>query len=384
MLLESFSLLVAVAVPGTYWRPFVHPPSLAGQDTADGSINYVDVSDCETPTLNPTVSILLPVHDAGSTLRDCLRSVRRQEFRDWECVLVDDGSRDSSRAIAHEVAQQDSRVRVLTAPHRGLVAALNRGLDHCRGRLVARMDADDLMHSRRLTEQVAQLESHPEWAGSGCHVRLFPRDGLGAGNRAYESWVNSIRSPEDVRLEAFVECPLVHPTWLFRRETLLGYGYQDRGWPEDYDLILRMITGGRKVGVLPRRRLAWRHAADRLSRRSPVYGQDRFTACKGHYLARSFLARTDRYILWGYGATGRALCRVLLEYGKRPSHIVELHEGRLGNRIQGAEVIPREHLVRVPRLPVVVSVAGVGPRTEIRDALARMGFVELRDFVCAA
>jgi glycosyltransferase involved in cell wall biosynthesis len=254
-----------------------------------------------TPEPNPAVSILLPVHDAESTLRDCLRSVRRQEFGDWECVLVDDGSRDASPAIAREAARSDPRVRVLTTPHRGLVAALNLGLDDCRGRLVARMDADDLMHRRRLVEQVEQLDSHPSWAGTGCHVRIFPRDGLGTGNRAYEAWVNSIRSPEDVEREAFVECPLVHPTWILRRETLSAYRYQDHGWPEDYDLILRMITGGREIGMLPRRRLAWRHSEDRLSRRSPTYGQDRFTACKARYLARSFLARTERYILWGYG-----------------------------------------------------------------------------------
>lgn len=324
------------------------------------------------------------MHDAESTLRDCLRSVRRQDFRDWECVLVDDGSRDSSPAIASDAARLDPRVRVLTTPHGGLVATLNRGLEQCRGRLVARMDADDLMHRRRLAEQVELLESLPTWAGLGCHVRTFPRDELATGNRAYESWVNSIRSAEDVEREAFVECPLVHPTWLLRRETLSSHPYRDRGWPEDYDLLLRLITAGQKVGVLARRRLAWRHSADRLSRRSAVYAQDRFTACKAHYLARSFLAQTEQYILWGYGSTGRTLCRALLEHGKRPSHIVELHTGRLGNRIQGADVIPRERLAGVPRLPVVVSVAGAGPRAEIRDALARLGFIETRDYVCAA
>jgi glycosyltransferase involved in cell wall biosynthesis len=324
------------------------------------------------------------VHDAEPTLHACLRSLQRQAHRDWECVLVDDGSRDASPAIALDAARRDPRLRVVTTRHRGLVAALNSGLGQCRGRFVARMDADDLMHRRRLIEQIDQLEAQPEWAGLGCHVRIFPRDGLGPGNRAYESWINSIRSPEVVERERFVECPLVHPTWLFRREALSSFPYQDRGWPEDYDLILRMINDGQRIGVLPRRRHLWRHGADRLSRRSPVYGTDRFTACKAHYLARSFLARSERYILWGYGATGRTLCRALLEHGKRPSYIVELHTGRLGNRIQGAEVIPRDKLGSVARLPVVVSVAGADPRGEIRDALARLEFVETRDFICAA
>jgi len=342
------------------------------------------VTNSGIPGTRPTVSILLPVYDAESTLQACLRSLQRQNLRNWECVLVDDGSRDASPDILRDAARRDTRLRVLTTPHHGLVSALNTGLEECRGRLVARMDADDLMHRGRLAEQVEHLEAHPTWTGLGCHVRTFPRDGLGPGNRAYESWVNSIRSPEDVERELFVECPLVHPTWMFRREALESYTYRDRGWPEDYDLILRMITGGQSIGVLPRRRHAWRHAAGRLSRRSPVYGADRFTACKAHHLARSFLARTERYILWGYGGTGRTLCRALLEHGKRPSYIVELHAGRLGNRIQGAEVIPRDRLASVTRLPLIVSVAGAGPRGEIRDALARLEFVEMRDFVCAA
>ena len=73
-----------------------------------------------------------------------------------------------------------------------------------------------------------------------------------------------------------------------------------------------------------------------------------------------------------------------MEQGKLPSHIVELHAGRLGNLIHGAPVIPRESLCEIPRLPLVVSVAREGPRNEIRRALEAMGFVEMRDFVCAA
>jgi glycosyltransferase involved in cell wall biosynthesis len=342
------------------------------------------VNDSGAGASGPEISILLPVHDAGKTLSDCLHSIRRQDQRNWECILVDDGSRDGSPAVAREAARNDPRVRVITTPHRGLVAALNRGLEACRGALVARMDADDLMHRRRLSEQVAALRAHADWVGLGCHVRVFPRSGLGDGQRAYETWINSVAGPEDVVREAFVECPLVHPTWMFRRQTFERFGYRERGWPEDYDLLLRVLRSGGRLGVLPRRRLAWRHEEARLSRRSPVYGAERFIACKAHFLARSFLSETERYILWGYGGTGRTLCRSLQRHGKHPAYIIEVHAGRLGNRIQGAEVVPRERLVDLPRLPLIVSVAGAGPRAEIRDALSRWGFVETRDFVCAA
>ena len=107
-------------------------------------------------------------------------------------------------------------------------------------------------------------------------------------------------------------------------------------------------------------------------------------AIKAAFLAAHFLAGTETYILWGFGDTGRSLHRELLRHGKRPSHVVEVHPGRLGNVIHGAPVVAYDRLPRLPRRPVVVSVAGEEPRRQIREALAAMGFRELQDFVCAA
>jgi len=334
--------------------------------------------------MEPLVSILLPAYNVETTLSACLRSIQRQGWPRWECVLVDDGSTDGTGRIVERFSRRDDRFRVLTTPHRGLVAALNTGIEACRGELIARMDADDVMHRRRLETQVTALLARPDWAAVGCHVRLFPRGQLGPGYRRYEAWINGIDSAEAVRREAFVECPVAHPTLVLRRPRLVALGYRDRGWPEDYDLVLRLVTGGDRIGVVPRRLLGWRYHPDRLSLTAPDYAIDRFTACKAHFLADSFLAAEPQYILWGYGGTGRALRRALEESGKRPSHIVELHTGRLGNRIHGAPVVPLSELPRLPRRPVVVSVAGAGPRGEIRRALAAMGFSETRDYICAA
>ena len=333
----------------------------------------------------PLVSVLLPARDAAATLEACLRSVARQTLTDWECVVVDDGSRDATLACARRFAAHDPRFVVVAAPRRGLVPALNAGLACCRGALVARMDADDLMHRERLALQAGALAAAPVLAAVGCHVRLFPRAGPRTGRRAYEHWLNAIDTPERVRAEAFVECPIAHPTLVIRRAELVAVGgYHDRGWPEDYDLILRLLAGGGAIGVVPRRLLAWRDLPTRLSRTSATYGHARFTACKAAFLAAGFLAPSDAYVLWGYGETGRALRRALLAHGKRPAHVVELHPGRLGNVIHGAPVIAPAALPLVPRRPVVVSVAHAEPRRQVRDALARMGFCETREFVCAA
>jgi len=89
-------------------------------------------------------------------------------------------------------------------------------------------------------------------------------------------------------------------------------------------------------------------------------------------------------VLWGYGSTGRSLQRALRSHGKKPSAIVEVHPGRIGNRIQDAPVIAPEALAGRRDQPLVVSVAGATARQLIRDALRELGFEELRDYVCAA
>jgi hypothetical protein len=246
------------------------------------------------------------------------------------------------------------------------------------------MDADDLMHRTRLARQLAVLEHDDALSGVGCHVRLFPRWSLTDGMLAYERRLCSMRQPEDVAREAYVECPLAHPTFFLRREVLRAHGYADRGWPEDYDLVLRLLAGGARLGVVPERLLLWRDGPGRLSRTGAAYKLERIQACKAYYLAHNFLAQQRTYVLWGYGDTGRTLSRALRALGKEPSHIVELHPGRLGQRIFGASVVPPDALGELRSARIVVSVAGAEARVLIRARLAQMSFVEGRDYVCAA
>ena len=99
---------------------------------------------------------------------------------------------------------------------------------------------------------------------------------------------------------------------------------------------------------------------------------------------RGLLAREKRYWLWGYGGTGRALAKALRAHDRHPDAIVELHPRRIGQRIQGAPVIAPKDLGAPGALPLIVSVAGADARGLIRAELAKRGFNEGSDFVCAA
>jgi glycosyltransferase involved in cell wall biosynthesis len=326
----------------------------------------------------------MPAFEAERTLAAALRSLQRQTEGDWECLVVDDGSKDGTRVIAADFARSDPRVRLVEREHRGIVAALRAGLAECRAPMIARFDADDLMSRRRLELQRAALEQSPELTAVGCHVRLFPRSALRERRIGYEHWLRSMSLPEHVQREAFIECPIAHPTLFIRRATLLEFGYRDQGWPEDYDLVLRLLQNGQRIGVVAQRLLHWRDGPSRLSRTCDSYSIAAFVECKAEFLASGFLAESDRYLLWGFGDTGKALSNALARRGKHPAAIIELHPGRVGQTIRGVPVVKPSELRRLGSWPLVVSVAGAGPRSEIRQALSQMGFRELSDYVCAA
>ncbi len=334
--------------------------------------------------MSPAISVLIPAYEAAGVLARALLSVARQTVVDWECVVVDDGSRDGTGDVVRAFARRDPRFRLVAAPHRGIVGALAAGLERCRGEAIARMDADDLMAPDRLAAQAAALAGAPALAAVGSHVRLFPRARLRPGRLAYEAFLDSMRTEADVRANAFVECPVAHPSLFVRAATLRAFGYRDRGWPEDYDLVLRMLAGGARIGVVPRALLRWRDRPGRLSRTHPAYALERFVECKAEFLAQGPLAGGDRYVLWGYGDTGKALRRALARHAKTPAVIVELHPGRLGQRMDGVAVVPPAGLRDWHGLPLLASVAGAEARGQIRAALAAMGWVEGRDFWCTA
>jgi glycosyltransferase involved in cell wall biosynthesis len=334
----------------------------------------------------PVVSVLLPTYNAHATLAATLESLRRQTLADWECLLCDDGSTDDTVCVGRAYAANDPRFVVIPREHAGLVATLNSGLPMCRAPYVARLDADDICHRERLEAQYGHLEQHPEFAGVGCAVRMFPRAWLSANRKEYETWLNSLGTEWEITRDRFVECPLAHPTWFFRRKTLLDFGYRDMGWAEDYDLLLRLLGAQCRLSTVRRRLVCWRDSPTRLSRTSRAYDVASFMRCRAHFLALDWLANAPRYGLWGYGSTGRELARALAEYAKRPAYIVELHPGRIGQRILGVPVVAPSGLasVRSPGDKIVVSVAGLHQRAEARVLATSQGLVENVDFVCAA
>ncbi len=333
----------------------------------------------------PAISVVLPVRDGGATLEGAVRSVLASRGPALELLCVDDGSRDETPEILGSCAARDARVRVLRRPPRGIVAALNEGLSAARAPLVARMDADDEMHPERLAAQAARLEAEPGLALVGCRVESFRAGGLANGYRLYTEWVNGLVTPAEIAREAFIECPVPHPTWTFRRDVVRGLGgYRERPWPEDLDLLYRLLAAGHRVAKVARKLHRWRDHDGRLSRIDPRYGRESFARAKAHYIAR--LHPMPGAVVWGAGKTGRRFVRLLADEGVETRALIDVNPGRIGSRWHGIPVLSPQSLPdrapgwRAQGLPILSAVASRGARSEIRRTLVDAGLSEGDDF----
>ncbi len=100
----------------------------------------------------PYFSIIVPVYNVAPYLNEALDSVLSQTFADWECLCVDDGSKDTSPAILDDYARRDPRFKITHQPNAGVSAARNRALDQMHGTWLAFLDADDILHFDFLTQ----------------------------------------------------------------------------------------------------------------------------------------------------------------------------------------------------------------------------------------
>jgi hypothetical protein len=177
----------------------------------------------------------MPLYNCGRYFEAAARSVSEQTHSDFEVVAVDDGSTDTTAALAEQWAARDQRVRLFRTAHGGLVSALNAGISKCQGALVARMDGDDIALPQRLERQLRVLRERPEVGVVGCAYDELHGEERRPGPR--------VRTEPEVlawRAHFFVVVP--HPTAVFRRELLqrIGGYSPDVQAAEDFNLFRRL------------------------------------------------------------------------------------------------------------------------------------------------
>lgn len=333
----------------------------------------------------------MPARNAVATLGPAVDSLRRQDLGEIRIVLVDHGSEDGTGELMEDLARQDARIRVLRATGR-FVEAANLAWREAPGEFIARMDADDLAHPSRLRRQRDFLIEHPDLSGCGTLVRIRKRLENGIivpcddGYQRYESWINGVVSPEAIANQRFIDSPLPNPSMMLRREVLEDAGgYADPDWAEDYDLWLRLLEKGHRLGKVPEVLLDWHDGPTRATRSQDRYSLGRFQEAKAHYLSRNALVREKGVVICGAGPTGKDFAKRLDRHEVVIHAFLEVNERQIGQRIAGVPVLASDRAGEFTDRVVMLAAAGREPAREtIRRLITRAGFFEGSDFFCVA
>jgi glycosyltransferase involved in cell wall biosynthesis len=205
----------------------------------------------------PLISVILPVYNAVEYIEISVRSILAQKIRDFELIIIDDGSTDGSDAVLERIAKLDSRIILVSRENRGLVSTLNEGVAKSRGKWIARMDADDIALPDRFQRQLQQLEV----TGSdicGTWIRLF--------GTSSNHLIKHAQTHEAIAVELLFGSPFAHPTIMMRAELAKKLPY-DAAWEkcEDYDLWRRAFLAGWRMTNVPEPLLLYRQHSAQIS-----------------------------------------------------------------------------------------------------------------------
>jgi glycosyltransferase involved in cell wall biosynthesis len=178
--------------------------------------------------------VLLPVYNGGAVLSDSIKSILDQTYRNFELIIIDDGSTDDSASIIREF--DDARIRSYNQRNRGLAGTLNRAIELSTGEYIARQDQDDLAYPQRLAKQIEFLETRPHCAMVGTWASIWT--GEREASRVHRHPTDSLV----LKFELLFDNPFVHSTIMVRKSALAKVGFYDelRQPPEDYELWSRI------------------------------------------------------------------------------------------------------------------------------------------------
>ncbi|MDT8410611.1 MAG: glycosyltransferase family A protein [Wenzhouxiangellaceae bacterium] len=240
----------------------------------------------------PRVSVFIPVHNRENLVCVAINSILAQSFEDFELIVVDDGSTDRTLEVLQSYT--DPRVRIASnGQNLGIPATRNRGLELARGEYIALLDSDDHAYPKRLAEQVAYLDAHPEITQVGSWCSFMDSEGQMLGKVRRQPL-----KPDDIHAHLLFHCPVINRTVMARTEALRSLRY-DSNFPrcQDYDMHCRMVEQKHLLANLPKILVCGREHPGRFTGQTSGLGRDRKSAIHARMLSSIDIAATDAELL---------------------------------------------------------------------------------------
>lgn len=240
--------------------------------------------------MQPKVSVILPVYNAQKYLREAIDSILNQTFKDFEFIIINDGSRDSSPEIIKSYS--DERIRYYDNDgNKGLIYTLNRGIDLAKGEYIARMDADDISMPTRFEKQVAYMDSHPDCIVCGTDTQSFYNDKI---KDFIIKLLPSHYKYDDCTIKKYllISACFAHPTVFIRTKTLIDNNIrykEEYKHAEDYKLWIDLCDYG-NFHNLHEKLLKYRITPTQITKNRETVVELKSTAkkCRKEYIEKYF------------------------------------------------------------------------------------------------
>lgn len=244
----------------------------------------------------PEVSVIMPVYNMAEDiqlLKAAVASIKNQTYKEWELIICDDGSTDTTMRAVKQIAGKDARIRVIrNQKNRGAGYARNACIRASAGKYIAVMDADDISEPQRLEKQAAFLDQHPEYALVGCNARMIDSRGI---------WGERILEENPVKESFLSTLPFVHPSVMLRREVieeLHGYAVTKlTRRVEDYEFLMRLYACGYKGYNMQEMLFSYREDLDSYKKRTYSCRIDESRVRYQGFLKLGILKGNFRYVL---------------------------------------------------------------------------------------
>jgi glycosyltransferase involved in cell wall biosynthesis len=326
------------------------------------------------------VSIITPFKNTSLYISECIESVLRQDYDDWELWLIDDHSTDNSIAIAQEYARVDTRINVLKNVGKGIIPALQLAYEKCTGAFITRMDSDDIMLPTRLSHMTKDLNQWGRGYVSVGLVKYFNAVGVSDGYRKYEKWLNNLTIQGRNFDEIYKECVIPSPCFMLYKEDFDAIGAFDGDrYPEDYDLTFRMYQKG--LQVIPCNVLLhhWRDYDTRTSRTQENYSQIRLLDIRLHYFLELEYSNAKPLLLWGASRKGKRIAQTLVNRNISFEWICD-NDKKIGQIIYSQRLQSYKIIDNYQDFQSIIVVANPLAQHEIKQFLAIRELVNKQDY----
>lgn len=316
---------------------------------------------------NPLISILTPFKNTAQFLPECLDSILKQTYTNWELVIVDDGSTDESYQIVKYYAEQDKRIKLFKNNGEGIINALQMAFKNSSGDYITRMDSDDIMAPTKLETLLNNLlKNRKKHLATGL-VSYFSEDGINDGYKSYEEWLNNLTINGTNYSEIYKECVVPSPCWMLHKEDFIACdAFNPNIYPEDYDLTFRFYK--QQMKVIPCNQILhyWRDYSTRTSRTHEHYAQNYFIDIKLKYFLDLEYDTSRPLAVWGAGFKGKSIAKLLIE--KQIDFIwICNNPKKIGKHIYNKELHDFNYLNEVNNAQCIITVANKKSQLEIKS-----------------